>query len=200
MVNRIRVQLDGFQGGPGVATFYSTDLSAMRTALFNFWGRLGSAGIFPGSWTATIASEGDIINSATGAIEGTWTGPTLAPSASSNAPGTNYVGPAGACVRWRTATVADGSRVSGRTFLVPMTVNTFDAIGSLLETARVPIETISTQLVQEAAPGFVIWHRPRLARAASPGVTALLAHPGSLAPVTSSSVADVAAVLRSRRQ
>lgn len=197
MVNRVRVQLDGFRGAPGVATFYGTDLATLRAALTNLWGGLGPTGIFPANFTATIATSGDIINSATGAIEGTWVAPAIAPSGSGGS--LDYAGPAGATITWLTNTVADGSRVRGRTFLVPGAAGAFDSDGTLKPAVRAGIEAAAANFVAAAAPTLVVWHRPRLARPATATLPALAAHGGSLAPVTGSSVPDRVQILRSRR-
>ena len=199
MVNRIRVSLTGFSGQPGVNTFYSTDLSAMRTALTNLYGALGGAGILPSTFQATIATDGDVINSATGAIEGSWTAPAILPSTTATPAGTVYASPAGLTLRWTTGTVADGSRIVGRTFIVPCASTMYESDGTLNPALLLTVQNAAANFVAAAAPGFVIWHRPRLARAAVGTLKALTAHPGSLAIVTGSSVRDKVAILRSRR-
>lgn len=196
MVNRVRVELSGFAGAPGVATFYSTDVTSLRAALVDLWGGLGP--IMPNTFTAQIESVGDVINSATGAIEGTWTGDVL--SASGSGGGPDYAGPVGATISWLTADVADGSRIRGRTFVVPLPTSAYDGSGTLLESTRTVIQTVATAFVAAAAPGFVIWHRPRLARPASGRLKFLPAHDGSLHIVNGTIVPDRAQVLRSRRQ
>lgn len=198
MVNRVRVVLAGFSGAPGVATFYGTDLATLRDGLTNFWGGLGPVGIFPSGFTATIETSGDIINSGTGAIEGTWTAPTIAPSGSGGS--AQYAGPAGATVTWVTNTVADGSRIRGRTFLVPGAASAFQDDGTLIPSIVAGIKTVADAFVAATAPTFVVWHRPRLARAATGTLPAQTAHPGSLAPITGSRVPDRVQILRSRRQ
>lgn len=200
MANRVRVALNGFGGAPGVATFYGTDLAALRSALTNLWGGLCALPMFPSTFTATIETQGDVINSATGIIEGQWNAPAIAPATSGTGPGAPYSGVAGATIRWNTGTIADGSRVVGRTFLVPMVGTAFDSLGNLNDSLRLQIEAIAATFVSAAAPGFVIWHRPRAFRAATVKLRELPAHAGSLAVVTGSSVKDMTAVLRSRRQ
>lgn len=202
MVNRVRTITTGFAGGPGVTTMYSTDLASMRAALVNLWGGIGH--VMTGNWRAQIDAEGDIINSATGAVEGTWTGAALAPAGGGG--GISYAGPVGASITWLTGTVADGTRIRGRTFLVPLPVGSYDDTGTLLDSVLTEVRGACTAFVAAAAPGFSVWHRPRLARAqvGLPGQRgfqkALSAHDGSLAVVTGFIVPDRAQVLRSRRQ
>lgn len=96
----------------------------------------------------------------------------------------NYSGATGAVINWVTSTIAQGRRVRGRTFIVPLAAG-FDTSGSLGATTITAIQG-AAQTLAEGSPGLVIVKRP-------PG--AVVGEYG----VTGASVPDRAAILRSRR-
>ena len=110
-----------------------------------------------------------------------------------------HAGPVGSMVGWETGQIMDGHRVRGRTFMVPGSNAIFDTDGTLVPTAVSGTIDAGTQLILEQAASFVVWHRPRKARAATATRPALAAHLGSHALVTTCRVPDKAVVLRSRR-
>ena len=98
------------------------------------------------------------------------------------------VGPVGAVVNWITGTVSGGRRLSGRTFLVPLSDWAYDNDGTLSSDAIGIINNAAAGLSSDAfAHDFVIWSRP------SGGGT------GAVGSVIGHRVPDMAAVLRSRR-
>lgn len=100
-----------------------------------------------------------------------------------------YAGPAGACIQWKTAGIVAGRRVRGRTFLVPMAVNQFDSDGTLVSASLGIIQAAATAYRTTAGISPVIWHRP----------TSPTATDGEGFPLTANSVTDKVAVLTSRR-
>jgi len=111
----------------------------------------------------------------------------------------SFPAPAGACQTWRTGGVHFGHKVTGRTFLVPLSQAAFDTDGTLLNAVITEAATAAAALI--AAPvGFGVWSRPKPARPDpnDPGTT-LPPEPGAIFAVQAGSLADKAAVLRSRR-
>lgn len=194
-IQRVRVALTGFQGGPGVSTFYALDGSALMAPLRAFYDSLKT--VIPNDVQIMVESSGDIIDPATGGLTGAWVG-VPSTTVGGEAAG-SYAAPVGIIARWLTPVVADGHRLKGRTFIVPLAGNQFDTSGqplfSIVDGLRVAAQTF----VNAASPNFIIWHRPFAGSAATPGHPARPAHIGTTAIVTGSSAGTKAAVLRSRR-
>lgn len=169
---------------PGVSIFYSTDTTAPPLgALGAFFTALKAS--FPTGLSWTIPGSGDILDVATGVINGSWSaagGSTVAASGVA----TSYAGPAGAMVRWNTSGIVNGRRVKGRTFLVPL-IGSVYASGVVQAGTVTAIQSAANTLVSGAGADLRIWHRP------TAGVG------GSAYPIASASVPNLATVLRSRR-
>lgn len=186
--------MQGFIGAPGVMTFYCVTPATWRPELVTFLTSVVSA--MPGTVGVTIESSGDIIDDVTGALTGTWSAGT---DVTLNGVGASaYAAPVGECFTWLTDTVADGKRLRGRTFLVPLRGDNFEGNGTISEGTSTAHRAAAATL-NAASPGqFLIWHRPRAA--SLPGVLPVVtARAGSSGPVTGFRVSDKAAVLRSRR-
>jgi hypothetical protein len=182
---RHRTTWNGFPGAPGVTTLYwdaaaaTPNLAAWNTCLTAIAGRIPADVVFQSQNT------GDVLDDATGAIIGVWTGAVQA-----SVPGTGvgaYSAPAGAHANWRSAGIVSGHRVRGRTFLVPLIGTAFDADGSLSATALTTLRNAFTTFQAAAAPDLLVWHRP------------VGGGGGNSFPVTSVDIPDKSAILRSRR-
>lgn len=194
-INRVRVVLTGFVGQPGVSTFFCLDPATFTIALRAYYASL--AQVFPSVLTADIEDAGDILDDVTGTLTGAWVGAVTA-AVQGTAVGT-YAAPAGAVVNWLTSTVVDGSRLRGKTFLVPLAGGIYQDDGSLSQSYLGIIRDASTTFSDAVAANFVIWHRNRVARPATPTKPAQTQRDGSSAVVTGVQVNDRVAVLRSRR-
>lgn len=99
--------------------------------------------------------------------------------------------PAGASVRWNTSTVVNGRMIRGRTFIVPLVSTSYESNGSLVSTyLTASIAAAAAVRTASLASGTwtrAIWHRP----VGGAG--------GATGEVMSSSVKDIVAVLKSRR-
>lgn len=185
-LNKIPVAWGSWPGAPGVSTFYTfggnldNDVAAIR-AFFN-----SVAGLMPTGLTLSVPGVGDTIDDATGLINGAWNA-TAAPAIVTGSSGLSYAGNAGSIVHWFTAGVANGHRVRGQTFLVPLTNVAFDTAGSIATAALTTIRNAGTALISSGAGDLRIWHRP----VGGAG--------GSSFVVLTSSVPDLAITLRSRR-
>lgn len=194
-INRVRVAFSGFNGGPGVSTFYCLDPAAFLPQLRNWLTNFTV--LLPATVTLNIESSGDIIDSVSGNLTGTWTAAAPVPVLGTVTGA--YAAPVGMVVNWLTGTVLDGHRLRGRTFMVPLSSGTFENNGSLETGILGGIRAASESLVVAVANNFVIWHRPRPAGTVNRRGEILPARAGGHAIVTSSRVLDKAAVLRSRR-
>lgn len=188
-INRVRVALTGFPGGPGVSTFYCNNVVTFRAAIHTFYEGLSS--LRPADVTATVETTGDILDPVSGNLTGTWVDAPLTalPGFGTGA----YAAPAGVVINWLTGSVIDGHRLRGRTFYVPLAANAYDLTGSIAAAELTTIRGASTDLVNSTTGNFLVWHRPR------PITDPKGARAGGFAAVTGSVVNDRVAVLRSRR-
>lgn len=188
-IQRLRVGLNGLPGLPGVSTFYGVSADGMGATLRAFYASISA--YFPANLVIQVEGSGDVIEATTGQLVDTWTG---GPKAAVQGTGVGaYAAPTGAAITWNTGTVLDGSRVRGRTFLVPLTTASYDLLGSIEAGTLAALQSAATDVATFEAGNFAIWHRPRLVSATLP------ARSGSFAFVNSAVVRDKAAVLRSRR-
>lgn len=199
-LQRQRVVWTGFPGAPGLSTFYFADAAASQSALTTFLNAI--KGLLPPDVTLTIEPGGDVLNDANGVLTASWAGTLQTPVSGTG--GAPHAGPAGMITRWETATIRAGSRLRGRTYLVPTTADVFDNPGNILPSQVSILAAASSTFVGAVTPNLLVWQRPRLARTAYTDGhghvhKALAARDGSSAVVISSSVPNIAAVLRSRR-
>lgn len=182
---RLRVALSGAAvTGPGVSTFYIRGSvgSLLAASLYNFYN--SCKGNMPSSLTITMPTGGELIDDATGALTGVWTG----------GPGTSLVGSdpggyakgVGGRVVWETAGITGGRRVRGSTFMIPLGAGAYDTAGTL---ASILISNWQTaaNLVISGNPDFCVWSKPAAGR------------PGKSSVVTAATIPDLVSTLRSRR-
>jgi hypothetical protein len=192
---RHRTVLTGGAIGQGVATMYFLDMSTAVPSVKDFWTALAPA--MPVGISIQVESAGDVIEDTTGEIIDAWTRPSV--SALGTSGGSNYSAPSGAVVRWNTATILDGRRLRGRTFVVPLASGGYDTDGTIGGTTLSPILIAAEALVTSQSSSFVIWHRPFAGAPAVPPRPARPAHDGGNGLVTNALVPDRVAILRSRR-
>lgn len=192
-MNRIRAIWTGISGPPGVSTFYSLNPGADLPLIHGFFESI--VGSLPGGVTITLGGEGDIIDETTGELTGAWSGTAPAESHGEGTPA--WAGPAGACVTWLTGVVMDGSRLKGKTYLVPLQTLCYGSDGTIEPATLATLRGVASSLAEESQ--LVVWHRPRLARAADGSRKAVTARAGGYASMNGATVADKAAVLTSRR-
>jgi hypothetical protein len=194
-LKRCRVALTGFVGGPGVATYYFLDTATAQNSLHSLW--VGLASWLPTSVTVQVEPGGDIIDDVTGNLTGSWGGDII-PSIQGQA-NNGYASPVGALLKWQTDTIADGHRLRGRTFLVPLDKITFQTNGQMAPATAASMAALAGQFVIEQSSSFVVWHRPFAGRAATAKLKAKPAHDGGHGLVTLAAVGTKPVVLRSRR-
>lgn len=195
-IDRVRVELTGFPGAPGVSTFYALNGASLQTPLFNFYTAL--KGIIPADVHMRIASSGDTLDSSTGTILASWTG-TVQTDVNDPTNVSAYAAPTGGVITWLTGTRFSGRLLKGRTFIVPLTLGQFATDGSFTAGGLAVLTDAATAFVAASTGNFLIWQRPRAARAADGSRKAITARSGGHAVVVGSRVADKAGVLRSRR-
>lgn len=190
-IYRVSAQWTGFTGAPGYSNFHFTENptgetgSVIRAQVHDFFSELAS--LLPGVVTITVDPTVEVFDESTGLLTGYETDTEdLSPVSGSGTD--NFSGPAGAVINWLTATVVNGRRLRGRTFVVPLRATAYEEDGTLsssvLGTLNDAAEVLSGPPFEST---FCIWSRPQ------GGGT------GAVGPVVGHQVPDMAAVLRSRR-
>ena len=191
---RVRATLSGWNGGPGLMTWYAEtplqDAAAalrivtnVRARLAATWGQLWTTGI-----SANVSGDVDVIDAATGLITDTLS--VAAPATAPGLTGSALAPPATALqLRLLTATFVAGRRVQGRQFFSPLTSTLIQTDGTPSSTALAILAQGQNDLTTNWASGDfqVVWHRPK---AGAGGVAAR---------VTGHAEPDKFAVLTSRR-
>lgn len=191
---RVKTNMTGFSGGPGVASMYFTDTeqdwdgtkaAAVAARVETFWDEICDGDILPVQISYAVETPVEVINDATGVLVTTHSHV----SEGANTGGGASIGPApvGMIIRWGTAEVVNGRTLRGRTFLVPMCLAAFQAGGTIVDAAVTEIQTQAEALIDDEDQPMVVWHRPVGGTGGTSGV------------VNSATAVDKAAVLRSRR-
>lgn len=195
---RVKARWGGFTGSPGYTVFHMRDFEGGAGVADQAQAAVDKVRTFFDGfkqWLAygvnvTVLGEVEIIESTTGQMVNVVgvTQPAIVQSTASVVD--RYAAAVGAVITWRTAGVRNGRRIKGRTFLVPLTGNAYENNGTLHSDAMFSINNAATALRATAGTGDLgVYARPT-----GPGATN-----GEWFVVTSHSVPDISAVLRSRR-
>jgi len=198
---RMRLLWTGFPGAPGFTNLFFAsvpgDLQTDADGSAPFVRGLTSswADWMPSDVHIKVDSQVDEIDVAKGTLIDSTT-LTTPPAEVVGVQSGTYAAPSGASIRWKTATVYNGHRIQGRTFVVPLAGAAFTAGGALGPTQQTALATGAATFLTNC-PNFVVWARPKLGDpTATPPVADV---DGATGAVTSSSVPSLATVLRSRR-
>lgn len=183
-LQRYRVAMSGFTGGPGIMTLYLSTSVADYAPIRIFATSLAS--VQPNGLTYTFPSSIDIINESNGQLTGSIgvTPPAVVTSIVASAP---YSAPSGAIIRWVTSAIINGTRLVGRTFVVPLAQTSYQADGTLASATITTLQNAANTLLSSYGDGIKVWSRPK------PTIA------GQYATALSGTVPDMAAILRSRR-
>lgn len=188
---RVRTVWTGLPGMPGYTNHYfgTTDplqegAAAARNAVSTLWQNIHT--FLPLGLVLTIENAVALIEDTDGLQSDELTDPTVITMDPPSGTG-GYSAPVGASIGWGTATFRAGRRVKGRTYVVPLASSCFDVSGSLTPAVQSGIQSAADAMIAHPSQ-FVIWSRPT--GVAANGIAAL---------VTSATVKDFSAVLRSRR-
>jgi hypothetical protein len=195
-VYRVVAKWAGFTGSPGFSNFYFICASGnTHTAagavngldqVRNFFN--GLSALFPVGLTINMDPAVAVLDEASGVALSEF---SVTPGGTVTGTATGaYSAPSGAVVNWRTSSIVAGRKVRGRTFLVPLGPIAYQANGTLADNVRTDINTAASIMANVAlgSPAKLgVWHR------------AVNGAGGVHVPVTSATVPDMAAVLRSRR-
>lgn len=197
-VGVLKIQWTGFSGAPGVTQLAlalptEADLSATIADV-----SLATASLtqyLPAGVTLTVLGDVDVFEAETGTLTAEISGTAGTPR-TGTATGA-MIAAQGGCVNWTTGTIANGRRIRGRTFIVPMSYDTFDTDGTLSAGGKGAVQAFASAMLNytstAATNRLAVWSRPRVASETQ------AARVGALGIITGATVPDLAVVLRSRR-
>lgn len=200
-VARVTAVLDGFTGGPGIATFHfgvavpPFNGAAAQLAVDRVRDAYTAAAmLFIQSFRATIGPEVEILDEATGTITGVLNA-TQRQVAGGNSNNQEAPRAVGLLTTYGTAGVVHGHRVKGRTFHVPVSYYAFDTDGTPTSTAVGLALAFGTSMLDAGTNDcvFGIYSRPYAGKPGNPART------GSFHGATTHGAPDMGVVLRSRR-
>jgi hypothetical protein len=188
---QITVRYNGFTGAPGwvkMKFINSLSQTEANTGAANF--RTFLLGVAVGNMpTGSSFTFDSIYQTFDGEGKLNGEGTLSSVPAAINGSGTGaYAGGAGAVVNWLTDAFVGGKRVRGRTFIVPLTQNAFQADGTIADAYRTSLGAAAVTFAT-STPQPAVWSVRHLG--ASPVYT--------IAGMVGASVPDRTALLRSRR-
>ena len=198
MAEIIRVKIDwtGFIGAPGYTNLYFRDFTEGAVDQSMADGAVVKTDIWLDAYASSINNTVsyvinptvDILEETTGELQGFMTvAPDTARVGSQTAA---YSAVSGGCINWYTNGVRNGRRVRGRTFMVPLAANAYATDGTLDATKLTTFRAANLALISPTGSGDLgVWSRP-----SGPEAT-----DGAWYFATATTMADKAAVLRSRR-
>lgn len=188
---RVMMRWTGFNGAPGYSAFHFAGGGGLISDAQQVATRVAS-GMFilrpalPASVQIAVESEVTRLDSDTGEILGFHAIDELDDYSGQGTEG--YSAASGGVINWRTDDVRFGRRIRGRTFIVPLSGESYESDGSLTSSALGTLRNFADEIVGgDIDSEFGVWSRPR----AGTG--------GVFATATGYHVPDMSAVLRSRR-
>lgn len=197
-VGVLRILWTGFSGAPGVSTFGLAlpDESTLGDAVADLsLATAGMMGYLPAGVTLTVSGQVDVFEAETGVLQSELSATDGTPRVGTGAGA--MIAASGACINWTTGTISNGRRIRGRTFIVPMDEDAFDANGTLSAGGLGAVDAMRTGFLNYNATAatnrLAVWSRPREATETT------ASRVGSLGIITGGSIPDKQVVLRSRR-
>lgn len=190
-ITRITARWANFRGAPGYSNFFFdgafTDEDGAAAAAFAVSAFFrGVADALPTGLTIQVQGTADVIDEASGQITSVMD--FASPTQVVGTGGATYSAATGAVVNWNSQDYVNGRRVRGRTFLVPLDSAAFDDNGDISSTVLGDLRAEADELVTATLEHpMCVWHRP------------VNGSGGSSHVVSTATVPDLGAVLRSRR-
>jgi hypothetical protein len=203
---RVKINWSGFQGAPGLTALYFRDFAGGEDQVPYMQQAVTKTELFttelakrvPSGVTLQVATDCELLNAENGDLLDVRSVAVAAAKSNASYASQPFAAAAGAVINWRTGSVHRGRRVKGRSFIVPLAGNAFEANGTLHPDTVTTLQAGATALLNTAsAPDFGVWARPQ--RTKNPDGSTTLVPNGQWYVATSSNVPDMSAVMRSRR-
>jgi hypothetical protein len=198
MVMRVKLRWSGFQGGPGYSVFHFMNGNIGTPTVAEVDLALGKVKTFaeaiknmiPANTSLLVENDVEELTVSSGQLDAIVTGTAQTVTTSTTLASTTYSAASGAVITWRTPGVRNGRRVRGRTFLVPLQSAIYQNDGTIDNGFVTGISNAAAALrTPTSGVRLVVYARPTTA---APGS-------GDVFDVTSHSVPDRVAILKSRR-
>jgi len=195
---RVKAKWSGFSGAPGYSVFHFRDFSAGEPTNADATAATARLKTFFEAWkilvptgaSIQIESDVEVIEETTGQLTTVLAATPVAVVSGAASAAATFASAVGAVVTWRTPGIRNGRRIRGRTFLVPLSSTAFQNDGTLASSTVGTVGSAAAALIDSAGtPDLGVYARPT-----GPGAT-----DGIWYAVTSYSIPDMGAVLRSRR-
>lgn len=156
---RLRATWTGSQVvGPSVTTFYfDAAAGGFPAAVKGLFTALAAQ--IPSGVQITVPNSGDILDSASGALVGTWSEPGGG-VVSGTGTGTFILG-TGYRMVWNTNGIRNRRHVRGTTFIVPVVSSVFDASGRITGPAQTVIANAQSAYLTAVGTSGRVWSRPK---------------------------------------
>jgi len=205
---RVKLNWTGFPGAPGLTVFhfrdfdgggdFSTQAQAATSRVELFAGAIKD--LLPSTASLRCASDVEEIEETTGELVNIHPVTAANGTISNASAAAVYSGPVGAVINWRTNGVRNGRRIRGRSFIVPITGDKFDASGTLATATITTLQNAANALVNPAgSPDLGVYARPTAIKDAQGNPTGEHNADGIWYVAAAANVPDLAAVMRSRR-
>lgn len=195
VILRARVILNGWSGAPGLNTWYfrpataggsTADATDVLARVRAFWNDI--SGVLPSAVTAATAPTVDAIDAATGTLVGSYAS-SAPPTTVTGTGATEFYAPAVcALLQVNTNNFVSGRRVSGRSFINPLT----EASIASGQASVATISTITGAAILRLTPSSpvtgsfpVVWKRPVNGAGGSDWPVITFSMPGKLATLRS---------------
>lgn len=193
-IDKIVVTWNGFVGAPGYSVLYASasqgaSLQGQVVSMFQ-----SLAAYFNPIVSWNVAINGPTLDEATGKQVNAWSGGQVN-TIPGTATGQAFASTSGALIRMETGQFANGRRIRGRLFLVPIAANTYFTNGNLSTTVANAIKAAADKLL--TLPGqLVVYSRPVYDHSTTPPT---LKRPGLSHSVISMTCPTKVTYLSSRR-
>lgn len=179
----VRTVWGGWSGAPAYSIHYATagNAGSMQGELHTFFTTI--KGLFNSGITWNWESGGNTIDTATGAVNGNYSGLTPPSQVAGGGGASVYAAALGAKAVWTTSAVVNHRRLKGHTALVPIAASVFDTDGTLATSFRTTLLGAASTFATNVGTFGHIFSRTH--------------HTSSL--ITGSDVPDYGSVLRSRK-
>jgi len=195
-MHRVRCVWQNFAGAPGYTNFYTTISLTTVAPFVTFFDTIKSK--LPLNLTVQIPGTGDVVNEATGQIQGIWAkvgGATITGTGAAL-----YAGASGAVAEWTTQGIVAGRRVLGKSYLVPLINTVYDSLGTINTVDLAVLSGAANTLQNDLGSAFLVWSRPFEPDPDRVPPDTRPPRAGTSWHVIGSRVPDLAAVLKTRRK
>lgn len=156
-IYKVQAVWSGFPGGPGVNTFYVSEIPSELTAFKTFYEAIKSG--IPSTVSIQVVAENVSVDAATGVLTGGYSAPEQVKTTCLG--GGDYASGVGYTVRWNTGAIIGRRRLMGHTYIVPLVASAFDDDGTPKDAFQTTVVNAAVALNADCGGTLGVWHRPK---------------------------------------